>query len=111
MQDQYHHYIPRFLLRNFAIDNYERIFEGNIKQQKKKGQQKNKNQNKKKVEIERLQTYDRKGNRLGFSFIRKTYGRKNMYKDLNHDDVMHVEDKLSKLEGQGDKHQKWFKIL
>jgi hypothetical protein len=44
--DQYHHYIPRFLLRNFAIDKYERIFESNIKQQKKKSQKSQKNQRK-----------------------------------------------------------------
>ncbi|KAG9302056.1 hypothetical protein G9A89_021100 [Geosiphon pyriformis] len=30
MEDQYHHYIPRFLLRNFAINNYERIFSQSI---------------------------------------------------------------------------------
>ncbi|CAG8665941.1 4351_t:CDS:1 [Funneliformis caledonium] len=86
--EQYHHYIPRFLLRNFAIDNYERIFESNINQQKKKSQRK----------AELIQTYVREEDQLRVSFISKTYGRTNMYKDINNEDAMHVEAKLSKLE-------------
>ncbi|CAG8471144.1 3288_t:CDS:2 [Funneliformis mosseae] len=86
--EQYHHYIPRFLLRNFAIDNYERIFESNINQQKKKSQRK----------VELIQTYVREEDQLRVSFISKTYGRTNMYKDINNEDAMHVEAKLSKLE-------------
>ncbi|CAB4481612.1 hypothetical protein RhiirA5_448560 [Rhizophagus irregularis] len=86
--DQYHHYIPRFLLRNFAIDKYERIFESNIKQQKKK--------NRRKAEL--LQTYDRNKDQLGVYLISRTYGYQNMYKDLNNKDVMHVEERLAKLE-------------
>uniref|UniRef100_A0A1D1YZY9 Myosin-14 n=1 Tax=Anthurium amnicola TaxID=1678845 RepID=A0A1D1YZY9_9ARAE len=107
---QYHHYIPRFLLRNFAIDKYERKFEGNInnvKQRKKKGQKGNKDFKKQKREDQRkaelLQTYDREKNQLGVSLISKTYGHWNMYKDLNNEHVMHVEEKLSKLEGQASK--------
>ncbi|RIA89097.1 hypothetical protein C1645_825339 [Glomus cerebriforme] len=102
--DQYHHYIPRFLLRNFAIDRYERIFESDIKQQEKKSQKKNKGSKKQKKKEQRkaefIQTYDRKNNQLGVSLISKTYGYPNMYKDLNNEDVMHVEEKLSKLERQ-----------
>src|SRR3954447_26996231 len=95
-KDQYHHYIPRFLLRNFAIDKYERTFveEQQKKKVQKTKQQKKKQQKKKKIEVELLQMFNRKENRLGVSFIRKTYGYKNMYKDLNHEDVMHVEEKL-----------------
>ncbi|CAI2178047.1 10662_t:CDS:1 [Funneliformis geosporum] len=100
--EQYHHYIPRFLLRNFAIDKYERIFESNINQQKRKGQKKNKGPNKQKKKRQRkaelLQTYDREKDQLGVSLISKTYGNPNMYKDINNEDAMHVEEKLSKLE-------------
>ncbi|CAG8703980.1 14898_t:CDS:1 [Acaulospora morrowiae] len=90
MSHQYHHYIPRFLLRNFAIDKYERIFyEVNIAQQQY--------ESRKKAEL--LQIYDRKKDKLGISLIANTYGYWDMYKDLNNTDVMHVEEKLSKLEG------------
>ncbi len=102
-EDSYHHYIPRFLLRNFAIDKYERRFESNIKQQKMKGPKKKKGvkqQKKNKAKVDLLQTYDRKNDQLGVSLISRTYGHKNMYKDLNYNDVMHVEKELSKLENR-----------
>ncbi|CAG8729855.1 14054_t:CDS:1, partial [Acaulospora morrowiae] len=93
-----------FLLRNFAIDKYERVFEGNIKQQQRKGQRKKKGvkkESRRKAEI--LQTYDREKDQLGTSLIGDTYGYQDMYKDLNNKDVMHVEEKLSKLEGMASK--------
>ncbi|CAG8457637.1 11959_t:CDS:1 [Diversispora eburnea] len=93
----YHHYIPRFILRNFAIDNYDRVFVNNKKIF---------NQNKKfwkKRREELLQTYDRIVDELEFSLISKTYGCKNMYKDFNHEDAENVEKKLAKLEGQSSK--------
>ncbi|CAG8663113.1 12187_t:CDS:1 [Acaulospora morrowiae] len=108
MSSQYHHYIPRFLLRNFAIDKYERIFEGNIKQQQRKGQRKNKGfkkESRRKAEI--LQTYDREKDQLGTSLIGETYGYRDMYKDFNNKDVMHVEERLSKLEGIASKTIKY----
>src|SRR5690348_8928490 len=95
-EDQYHHYIPRFILRNFAIDNYERVFVRGkklLKQQKRQKRQK----------PELIQTYDRKINQLGISPIGRTYGIQNMYRDLNNENVMHVEDKLRKLERQASK--------
>ncbi|CAG8585982.1 2605_t:CDS:2 [Cetraspora pellucida] len=97
-KDEYHHYIPRFILRNFAIDNYERIFTSNRKQF---------NQNQKfwktKKKGESLQIYDRDKDQLGISSIARTYGDINMYKDLNHDDTMHVEKKLANLEEKASK--------
>src|SRR5438105_3044683 len=89
-KDQYHHYIPRFILRNFGVDTYERVFV--------RGKKLLKQQNKKKRKQEFIQTYDRKANQLGISLIGKTYGIPNMYKDLNNENVMHVEDKLGNLE-------------
>ncbi|CAG8471706.1 135_t:CDS:1 [Ambispora leptoticha] len=100
-QDQYHHYIPRFLLRNFAINNYKRIFVSNEKLFKKKKHLQNL-RNKIKEEA-LLQTYDRTVGQLCVSLTAKNYGYTNMYKDLDHQDVMHVEDKLSKLEGRASK--------
>ncbi|CAG8620956.1 11475_t:CDS:2, partial [Ambispora gerdemannii] len=50
-----------------------------------------------------LQTYDRTFSQLGVSLIAKTYGYANMYKNLDHEDVMHVENKLGKLEEQASK--------
>ncbi|CAG8434266.1 11188_t:CDS:1 [Scutellospora calospora] len=95
-QDQYHHYIPRFILRNFANDKYERIFVSD----KKLFNKKRKKILLSKKKSERLQTYDRSNDQLGISLIAKTYGFKNLYKDLNHDDTMRVENKLSKLENE-----------
>ncbi|CAI2185524.1 2692_t:CDS:1 [Funneliformis geosporum] len=101
MQDQYHHYIPRFLLRNFAVNNYERIFVDNERLFKQKKHKRNfRNRNNKDA---LLQTYDRNLSQLGFSLIAKTYGYANMYKDIDHEDAMNVEKKLSKLEEQASK--------
>src|SRR6266540_2378162 len=97
-QDQYHHYIPRFLLRNFAVNNYERIFVRGKKlfiQKKHKRNFKDKNK-----EEALLQTYDRTISQICFSLVAKTYGYTNMYKDLEHEDVMRVEKKLATLEMQ-----------
>ncbi|CAG8739465.1 6022_t:CDS:1, partial [Racocetra persica] len=97
-RDEYHHYIPRFILRNFAIDRYERIFTSNRKQF-------NQNQKlwKERKRGESLQIYDRAKDQLDISLIKRTYGDINMYKDLNHNDTMRVENKLSKLEEKASK--------
>ncbi|GBB90544.1 hypothetical protein RclHR1_17530002 [Rhizophagus clarus] len=100
-RDQYHHYIPRFLLRNFAANNYERIFVSDKRLFKEKKHKRNfKNKNK---EEAFLQTYDRTTGQLGSSLVAKTYGYTNMYKDLDNEDVMHVEKKLGKLEERASK--------
>ncbi|CAG8455068.1 21252_t:CDS:1 [Dentiscutata erythropus] len=97
-KDEYHHYIPRFILRNFAIDNYERIFSSNRKlfTQKQKFW-------KSKKKGESLQIYDRANDQLCISLIARIYGDINMYKDLNHNDAMRVEKKLSILEEKASK--------
>ncbi|KAF0548956.1 hypothetical protein F8M41_025578 [Gigaspora margarita] len=95
-KDQYHHYIPRFILRNFAINNHERIFMSNgtfSKKQKQRFKEKNKKD-------AFLQVYYKNSNQFDTSLVSKTYGNMNMYKDFNHENVMRVEDKLSKLEMQ-----------
>src|SRR4051794_30815512 len=97
-KNRYHHYIPRFILRNFAIDNCERVFVSSKKIF---------NQNRKfwlkKRKGELLQTYDRVENELGFSKISRTYGYESMYKDLNHEDAEHVEKQLANLEEKSSK--------
>jgi hypothetical protein len=100
-QDQYHHYIPRFLLRNFAINYYESIFVSNKKLFKEKKHKQN--FMKKNKEEALLQIYDRKTGQLDTSLVAKTYGYTNMYKDLDHENVMHVEEKFGKLEGRAAK--------
>ncbi|CAG8738122.1 11371_t:CDS:1 [Dentiscutata erythropus] len=95
-KDQYHHYIPRFILRNFAINSHERIFESNgtlSKKQKKIFKKKNKDN-------ALLQVYNRNNNQFDISPVSKTYGITNMYEDFNHENVMQVEKKLCKLETQ-----------
>ncbi|CAG8460524.1 1248_t:CDS:1 [Paraglomus occultum] len=95
-EDEYHHYIPQFLLMNFAINNYGRIFVGNDNIYKeKKHKQSFKNWNKKNA---LLQAYDNKNGQIINSPVRRTYGYMNMYKDLDNKDVMYVEKELSKLE-------------
>ncbi|CAB4390564.1 unnamed protein product [Rhizophagus irregularis] len=98
MQNQYYHYISRFLLRNFAISNYERIFVNNDNLFKKKRYRQNfKNKNKGAV---LLQTYDRNKSQFGVSLVAKTYGIENMYKNFKHKDIIRVEEKLAELERQ-----------
>ncbi|CAG8509599.1 hypothetical protein C2G38_2072864 [Gigaspora rosea] len=97
-KNEYHHYIPRFILRNFAIDNYERIFTSEselFNKQQKVWKSKRKG--------EFLQTYDRANDQLGSSLIARIYGDTNMYEDLNHDNKMHVEKKLAVLEERASK--------
>ncbi|KAG9300651.1 hypothetical protein G9A89_023449 [Geosiphon pyriformis] len=95
MQDQYHN-IPKFLLRNFAINNYERIFVSSVKLSKQKKHKRNfENRNK---EEALLQVYNRAIGQLDVSLAAKTYGYQDMYKNLNHENAMHLEEKLAKLE-------------
>ncbi|KAF0501270.1 hypothetical protein F8M41_020049 [Gigaspora margarita] len=97
-KNEYHHYIPRFILRNFAIDNYERIFtsKSELLNKQKKGL-------KSKRKGESLQTYDRANDKLGTSLIARIYGDTNMYEDFNHNDKMRVEKKLAVLEEKASK--------
>ncbi|RIB23413.1 hypothetical protein C2G38_2072869 [Gigaspora rosea] len=97
-ESEYHHYIPRFILRKFSIDNRERVFSNN----KKLFNQKQKFWKSKK-KGESLQTYDRANDKLGTSLIARIYGDTNMYEDLNHDDKMRVEKKLAVLEEKASK--------
>ncbi|CAG8629600.1 9054_t:CDS:1 [Paraglomus brasilianum] len=83
---------------NFAINNYGRIFVGNDKLYKEKKHKRNfKDWNKKEA---LLQTYDKKNGQIINSLVREIYGYMNMYKDLDNEDVMYVEKKLSTLEGK-----------
>jgi hypothetical protein len=67
---QYHHYIPRFILKNFSI-----------------------NENKEDIKI-----YNLNEDKINICKIRKSYGIENMYKDLNETDVMYIEKNLSLIE-------------
>lgn len=75
--DEYHHYIPQFILRKF-----------NIKENVKK---------KKNIKIK---YYDIKDNKLEICKTIRKYGVYNLYKDLNSKKVMEVEKELSKLENK-----------
>ncbi|CAG8625217.1 9359_t:CDS:2 [Scutellospora calospora] len=63
-KDQYHHYIPRYILRNFSINNYERIFTNNKKQSVSNEKQFRKQFKKKNKEEALLQVFDRAKNQL-----------------------------------------------
>ncbi|CAG8521008.1 5448_t:CDS:2, partial [Diversispora eburnea] len=52
---------------------------------------------------ELLQTYNRAKNELGFSKISRTYG----YENINHEDTLHVEKKLAKLEEHSSKRNQF----
>ncbi|CAG8440861.1 1001_t:CDS:1 [Dentiscutata heterogama] len=92
-----HHYIPQFILRTFAIDNYDRKFVMSPNYQLQALPYKN---NKNQL---CLQTYNRMDNQLGISLIKDTYEYEYMYIDLNNENAMHVEKELSVLEGKASK--------
>lgn len=74
---QYHHYVPRFILRNFAIDDHH------VKPSDRK----------------RIKTYSIENKISLVKSIAKSYGKVDMYKDINNkNDVMFVEKELCKLE-------------
>lgn len=75
--DEYHHYIPQFILRKFNIQK-------NVK-------------NKKNIKIK---YYNIKDNKLEICKTIRKYGVYNLYKDLNSEKVMEVEKELSKLENK-----------
>jgi hypothetical protein len=69
--DEYHHYIPQFILRNFSIHK--------------------KVKNKKNIKIK---YYNIKNNKLESCKTQKIYGVYNLYKNLNIENVMEVEKEL-----------------
>ena len=76
MENQYHHYIPQFILRNF-----------NIKDTKDK-------------KYIKIKYYDIKSKKMEECKTNKKYGDKNLYKDSILKDVMEIEKGLSKLENK-----------
>lgn len=77
MNNQYHHYIPQFILRNFAIDVHR------AKHSEKRA----------------IKVYFISKNKTMIRNIRRCYGITNMYKDVNNkDDSMFIEKNLCKLE-------------
>ncbi|KAF9537244.1 hypothetical protein EC957_008597 [Mortierella hygrophila] len=115
-KDEYHHYIPRFILRTFA-DNFslkapdyiastsviflksalppdwELIGSGGPKKKGKKGKKTNKNQ--KKYEIKVYQVVDQT---TALNDVARSYGNRDMYRDITEDDCMRFEDLLAKME-------------
>ena len=72
-----HHYIPKFIIRNFAHDDHH----------------------KKHKDKKFIKTLDINENKRKICEIRTIYGIKNMYKDIkNFDDMEYIEKELSKLE-------------
>ena len=77
VKNQYHHYIPRFVLRNFALDSHLRHSK----------------------ERHDIYLYSIKSKDLRIADVDKEYGIRNMYSDIeNTKDVNYVEIELSKLE-------------
>lgn len=106
--NQYHHYIPRFILKNFSIDKYERTFEC-YPVNKVKGKKKNPKKKYTKIYInhstyakifpEYIKLYSLQSKKLYTSMIKRCYGVTNLYKDItNTNDVMYIEKRLSYLE-------------
>lgn len=79
MKQQYHHYIPQFILKNFAVDDYH----------------------KKSSQRSIIKQYDLKLHQTTEVLIKRAYGCFNMYKDVNNTvDLMFVERKLADLESK-----------
>ncbi|KAF9285615.1 hypothetical protein BGZ68_003723 [Mortierella alpina] len=77
-QDQYHHYIPRFILKGFADVTLPRL-----------GARK---------DHHIIKVYGVRDETLTMADVSRAYGIMNMYRDLGLDDYMHFEKLLGKLE-------------
>ncbi|KAF9053388.1 hypothetical protein BJ165DRAFT_858025 [Panaeolus papilionaceus] len=87
-KDQYHHFIPRFILREFQSGT------------KKSNKERQEEFRKTGVVNERVYFYDVKNRNLEHRLIGTVYGVTNLYRDVtNVEQVDEVEEKFSKLEG------------
>ncbi|KAH7090167.1 hypothetical protein FB567DRAFT_519249 [Paraphoma chrysanthemicola] len=90
---QYHHYIPQFILRRFAIDSTPEAALPTRKSKKRRPQQTKSDKMVNIVDLGKSPPEIRK------TFVRRTFGLHNMYKDsLNSADQMHVEKKFGEIE-------------
>ncbi|KAK2463389.1 hypothetical protein APHAL10511_004615 [Amanita phalloides] len=86
-ENQYHHYIPRFILRLFKIP--ESLTPQQKKNRKRRGQK----------QKEEIYCYDLGCGKLETRSIARVYGITNLYKDArNPENAHHLEEKLSVLE-------------
>ncbi|KAF8991181.1 hypothetical protein BDQ17DRAFT_1433260 [Cyathus striatus] len=97
-QDQYHHYIPRFMLRQFQVDAGKKL----TKKERQRAYRKAKKNPS--LSSENVLFYDLDTGILDTRPIQKAYGEKNLYKDIrNTDNFNHVEEKLGRLENEAAK--------
>ncbi|KAF9107333.1 hypothetical protein BGX27_008776 [Mortierella sp. AM989] len=93
-KNQFHHFIPRFILRNFIEeDGYKKTF---VWKESEKAfsvmKKSHKNDN------PRIKSYDFQNQQSGLPRVKKMYGIQNMYKDITSDYCMKFEELLGKLE-------------
>ncbi|RPA87231.1 hypothetical protein BJ508DRAFT_410762 [Ascobolus immersus RN42] len=88
---QYHHYIPRFILRNF------------VQEETNKTKEAEKYYNTKRSKDGLIRYYDLEDGQLGFRKLSRAYGVEDMYRDISLSDANHIEKLLSKLEGRAAK--------
>ncbi|RDB30909.1 hypothetical protein Hypma_004916 [Hypsizygus marmoreus] len=93
LKDQYHHYIPRFVLRRYQPEGAPQFASAKkrnqaIQQARKKGN-----------ELEKIYVYDFPSESFDTLPIAKTYGTQNLYRDVKDpEDANYLEEKFSTLE-------------
>lgn len=86
---QYHHFIPRFILRNFASSSQP---PSGPSQSSKRRQKKRRNAF--------INSIDLESGNIGPSWISEEFGIRDMYREGNKDDAFELEKRLSELERQ-----------
>ncbi|PFH47922.1 hypothetical protein AMATHDRAFT_66550 [Amanita thiersii Skay4041] len=92
--DQYHHYIPRFILRRFQVEKGDEQGDKQTKNRKKIGQKKSQ-----KADQEVIHYFDLETSKLELRSLSKAYGMTNLYKDVQKiENANHLEERLARLE-------------
>lgn len=86
---QYHHFIPRFILRNFASSS-----------QPPAGPSQSSKRRQKKRRDAFINSIDLESGDIGPSWISEEFGIRDMYREGNKDDAFELEKRLSELERQ-----------
>ncbi|RDB18560.1 hypothetical protein Hypma_000305 [Hypsizygus marmoreus] len=94
-KNQYHHYIPRFVLRRFQAEGTQVQYK-NAKERKTA----NSRAQRKGIDLENILVYDLPSETLEIRPIATTYGVQNLYRDIKDADIDSLEKKLSVVESE-----------
>ncbi|KAI8595542.1 hypothetical protein EDD21DRAFT_390964 [Dissophora ornata] len=94
-KNQFHHYIPRFILRHFTEEPRKGEPLGT---REPRGKGKPRRKGKHNEQTRRIKTYRVLDHSITPEDVGRIYGEHNMYKDIRLEDCMEFEDRLSKME-------------